>query len=39
VIGHVTALTSCRDPEAAQETWRVYYSDVLAGSIAQKARR
>ena len=29
------ALTRRRDPDVAQETWRIYYGDVHAGSIAQ----
>jgi hypothetical protein len=29
------ALTRRRDPNVAQETWRVYYGDVCAGTIMQ----
>jgi hypothetical protein len=29
------ALTRRRDPDIAQETWRIYYGDVHAGTIAQ----
>jgi hypothetical protein len=29
------AFTRRRDPDVAQETWRIYYGDVLAGTIAQ----
>ena len=29
------ALTRRRDPDISQETWRVYYGDVHAGTIAQ----
>jgi hypothetical protein len=29
------ALTRRRDPDVAQETWRIYYGDVLAGTISQ----
>ena len=29
------ALIRRRDPDVAQETWRIYYGDLLAGTIAQ----
>jgi hypothetical protein len=28
-------LTRSRDPDVAQETWRIYYGDVHAGTITQ----
>jgi hypothetical protein len=30
-------LTRCRDPDAPQETWQVYYGDVRVGSIAVRS--
>ena len=29
------ALTRRRDPDARQETWRIHYTDVHVGTIAQ----
>ena len=31
------ALTRRRDPDALQETWRVYYDDVQVGTISRRA--
>ena len=31
------ALTRRRDPEAHQETWRVYYGDVRVGTISMRS--
>jgi hypothetical protein len=30
----MTSLTRRIDPDVAQETWRIYYGDVVVGSIA-----
>jgi hypothetical protein len=33
------ALTRCRDPEAREECWHVYYGDVRAGVITRSTGR